>query len=315
MLRVPGLVEERAPVVHTADRLDDEHDAVRHLDRRAEGAWRLLLTRLDVELDVLLRPDVDAELRQRRLERRQHRVGGELLVPLGCAEEPRDVPALCLVERDAEALSEQRLDRLLEQALRVGEDGAALVRQLVELEAEAAVQLDGVGRAEILHRLQRDCRRLAVDRVHVLLGQLVPRLLERSPLVAVGLVRRRRTQHAEADLLAVHVRLDRRLERGDLLRVLLRQVRRGIRSSRSARARGCFDRRSSRRRAQSHFPATSARDSGRRSPRCRASPCDRRSACTTRPAAPRGSGRPSGGWSLSSALVSGSVGIRRRITT
>ena len=217
-------MEERAPVVHAADRLDDEHDAIRNLDRRAEGARRLLLACLDVELDVLLRADVDAEVVQRRLERRQHRVGGELLVPLGRAEEPRDVPALRLVERDAEALSQQRLDRLLEQALRVGEDGAALVGQLVELEAEAAVQLDGVGRAEILHRLQRDCRRLAVDRVHVLLGQLVPRLLERSPLVAVGLVRHRRTQHAEADLLAVHVRLDRRLERGDLLRVLLREV-------------------------------------------------------------------------------------------
>ncbi len=49
-----------------------------------------------------------------------------------------------------EALAEQRLDRLLEQALRVGEDGAALVGKLVELEAEAAMQLDRVGRAEIL---------------------------------------------------------------------------------------------------------------------------------------------------------------------
>ena len=124
-----------------------------------------------------------------------------------------------------EALAQQRLDRLLEQALRVGEDGAALVGEVVELEAEAAVELDGVGRTEILDRLERDCHPVAVDGVHVLLGQLVPRLLERAPLVAVGLVRHRRAQHAEADGVAVHGRLELRLERGDLLGVLLREVR------------------------------------------------------------------------------------------
>ena len=65
VLGVAGLVEERAPVVGAADRLDDEHDAVRDLDRRAERARRLLLPLLDVELDVLLLVDVDAEVRQR----------------------------------------------------------------------------------------------------------------------------------------------------------------------------------------------------------------------------------------------------------
>ena len=149
MLRVPRLVEQRPPVVHTADRLDDEHDAVWNLDRRRRRA-RLLLACLDVELDVRLRADVDAEIGQRRLERGQHGIGRELLVPFGRPKEPRDVPALGLVERDAEALPQERLDRLLEEALRVGEDGAALGLQLVELEAEAAVQLDRVGCAEVL---------------------------------------------------------------------------------------------------------------------------------------------------------------------
>ena len=109
-------------------------------------------------------------------------------------------------------------------ALRVGEDGAALVGEVVELEAEAAVELDGVGRAEILDRLERDGHPLAVHGVQVLLGELVPRLLERPPLVAVGLVRHRRAQHAEADGVAVHGRLELRLERGDLLGMLLREV-------------------------------------------------------------------------------------------
>ena len=108
--------------------------------------------------------------------------------------------------------------------LRVGEDGAALVGEIVELEAEAAVELDGVGRAEVLDRLERDGHPLAVHGVQVLLGELVPRLLERPPLVAVGLVRHRRAQHAEADGVAVHGRLELRLERGDLLGMLLREV-------------------------------------------------------------------------------------------
>ena len=54
VLGVACLVEERAPVVGSAHRLDDEHDAAGHLDRRAEGARRLQRAALDVELDVLL---------------------------------------------------------------------------------------------------------------------------------------------------------------------------------------------------------------------------------------------------------------------
>ena len=74
VLGVAGLVEERAPVVDAADRLDHEHDALRHLDRRAERARRLLLALLDVELDVLLAVEVDAQVGERRLERGQHLV-------------------------------------------------------------------------------------------------------------------------------------------------------------------------------------------------------------------------------------------------
>ncbi len=224
VLGVAGLVEERPPVVDAADRLDDEHDAVGNLDRGTERARRLLLTRLDVELDVRLGADVDSEAGQRRLERGHHPVGRELAIPFGRPEQARDVPALGLVERDAEPLAKEGLDRLDEQALRVGEDGAALRGEIVELEAEAAVELDRVWRAEVAHGLERLRCGFAVHRVQVLLGQLVARVLECAPLVPVGLVRHRRPEHAEAHGLAAHARLERRLERRDLLCVGLRQV-------------------------------------------------------------------------------------------
>ena len=74
VLRVPGLVEERAPVVGAALRLDHEHDAIGNLDRHAERARRLVRAILEVELDVPLRAQVDAEVGERRLERRHHPV-------------------------------------------------------------------------------------------------------------------------------------------------------------------------------------------------------------------------------------------------
>ena len=47
---------------------------------------------VEVEMHVLRRPEVDAELGQCRLERRQHAVGGIQRIELGGAEETRDVP-------------------------------------------------------------------------------------------------------------------------------------------------------------------------------------------------------------------------------
>ena len=86
MLRVPSLVEERVPVVGAAHRLDHEHYPTRHFDRRAEGARALARARIEVEVDVLLRAQVDAEPVQRPLERRDHAVAGEALVPVAAAE-------------------------------------------------------------------------------------------------------------------------------------------------------------------------------------------------------------------------------------
>src|SRR5687768_1740686 len=107
MLGVACFVEESMPVVRPSDRLDDEKDSSGNLDRRAEGPRRFLRPRLEVELDVPLRTEVDSEARECRLERRKHRGGGESLVPAGCPEQARDVPALRVIERDPNAVSEQ----------------------------------------------------------------------------------------------------------------------------------------------------------------------------------------------------------------
>jgi hypothetical protein len=121
VLGVPGLVEEGVPVVRAADRLDHEHDAARDLDRRAERARRLRRARLDVEVDVLLRAEIDPEAVQRAFEGRQHRPGREPGVPLGGAKEPRHVPAAGILERNPDPPPEQAVERGDEQVLRLGE--------------------------------------------------------------------------------------------------------------------------------------------------------------------------------------------------
>src|SRR5206468_2108858 len=150
-LRVAGLVEERLPVVAAADRLDDEHHAAGHLDRGAERSRRLLRPRLEVEVDVLLRAEVDAEVAQRRLERGHHPVAGEGLVPFRRAEEPRHVPGARVREADAEPLAEEPVAHLLPPAFGLVEELTALVRELVETEAEPLVELVVVRRAEPLY--------------------------------------------------------------------------------------------------------------------------------------------------------------------
>ena len=82
------------------------------------------------------------------------------------------------------------------------------VRGCVELRDRRADGLDGV----------------EVERVQVLLGQLVPGLLEPGPGAAVGGVRDRRRQHPVADRAAVVRRLECRLQLGDLLRELAGQL-------------------------------------------------------------------------------------------
>ena len=118
VLRVSGLVEERAPVVGPADRLNDEDHLVRNLDRRAERTRRLVRTLFEIERHVFLRSQVDTEIGEGRLQRRKHSVLGEELVPLGRAEETRHVPARCLAESDADARAEQLIRCRFPQTLR-----------------------------------------------------------------------------------------------------------------------------------------------------------------------------------------------------
>jgi hypothetical protein len=66
--------------------------------------------------------------------------------------------------------------------------------------------------------------RVEVERVQVLLGEVVPDRLEPRARVAVGRVRDRRREHPVPDRLALVLGLERRLELRDLLRVLAREL-------------------------------------------------------------------------------------------
>src|SRR5215210_8663786 len=145
VLGVSGLVEKSPPVVSAAHRLNHEHDPARNLDWSAERARALRRALLDVELDVLLRAEVDPEVCERDLEGRHHLLGGESLVPARRAEDSRDVPAPGFVESDAGTSPEQLVRRALVELLRRVEDGAALVGELVELEPETPIEVS-IGR-------------------------------------------------------------------------------------------------------------------------------------------------------------------------
>ncbi len=132
VLGVSGLVEERGPVVVASDRLNDEHHLAGHLDRRAEGTRALAGPLLDVEVDVVLRPQVDPEIAERCLERGKHPLGRVGLVELGCAEEARHVGRPGVGETDSEAPAEETVSRLLPRGLGLFEQVRALRGQLVE---------------------------------------------------------------------------------------------------------------------------------------------------------------------------------------
>src|SRR5579872_1154124 len=223
VLGVARLVEKRRPVVRAAHRLDDEHHLPRHLDRRAERARRLVRPLLDVEVDVLLLVDLHAEVLQRRIERGEHPLRGERGVPLRRAHDARDVPALGLVEADADALAEEAVDRVLVQRLGRGDERTALLGELVELVLEAVVELTVRRDAEVAHRGVRLEMAGEQDRIHVLVRQLVADPLEALALRAVVVVRDRGAQHAERDLVAVDGCRQRRLGLRRLLVLLARQ--------------------------------------------------------------------------------------------
>ena len=142
VLGVPGFVEERVPVVRPAHRLDHQHHALRHLDRRAEGARALERPLLDVEVDVLLPAQVDAEPGERGLESREHLPLRKLRIPLRSAVQARDVPRPRLVEADPEPRAEQPVGRVFVQLLGRLEERPALLRRLVQRDGEAPVELD-----------------------------------------------------------------------------------------------------------------------------------------------------------------------------
>ena len=113
-----------------------------------------------------------------------------------------------------------RSPTLLPERLRRVEQLAAPGRQGVEPEPEAAVELQIRRRAEPRHRLANLPGGLGVDRVQVLLGQLPPHRVEALAARPVRLVRDRRAEHPERDLLGVDGRAQLGLGARDPLLVL-----------------------------------------------------------------------------------------------
>ena len=225
VLGVSGLVEERVPVVRAALGLDHQHHLVRDLDRRAERAGALRRALLDVEVDVALRIEVDAEVRQRAAQRRDHAVGGERLIPAGSSEEAPNVIPLRVGKPDADALAQHPVHRLLVEQLGRIEKRAALRRQPFQVVLEAvAVEVEVGRRAQLGHGTLGDVRCFEVERIQVLLGQVVSRLFEPAARVAVGRVRDRRRQHPVADGLTLVRCLELGLQLRDLLRMLAREL-------------------------------------------------------------------------------------------
>jgi hypothetical protein len=225
VLRVAGLVKEHLPVGRAADRLDHEHDALRHLDRRAERARVLGRPVLEVEVHVRLRVEVDPEARERRLQRRHEPVGGEMRLPARALEQAVDVPAARVCEPDPDALAEELVRLLLPELLGRVEEAAALGAELFQPPAEALhVEVPVRAAADCARCVVGDLHALEVDRVQVLVGQLRERRVEPAAPVPVVLVRHRRAQHPVVDLLAVDRRLQGRLELRDPLGVRLREV-------------------------------------------------------------------------------------------
>src|SRR5204862_7255964 len=96
------------------------------------------------------------------VERGDHAVGRVELVELRSAEEARDVPRARVGQPYPEAGAEETVAFPLPELLRLVQQRAALVGQRVELEAEPLVELVVVRRAQLLHRLAINLRRIEV---------------------------------------------------------------------------------------------------------------------------------------------------------
>src|SRR4029078_5865091 len=115
---------------------------------------------LEVEFHVLLCAEVDAKAGEGAFEGRQHPVARERRVPLGAAPRTPHIPAPDLAQPEADARAEEPVARLRPEALRVGEQAPALLREVVEREAEAAVEVRVAVGAEPPGLALHDLRRL-----------------------------------------------------------------------------------------------------------------------------------------------------------
>ena len=151
--------------------------------------------------------ELDPEPGERALERGHHPLGREHGVPLGGAEQARRCPSAAPRRaRRRRAPGTAGRSRPRTAARSSSRSRRHWSASSSRRKPKRRWQLDVVRRPEAGHRVAHDRGGLEVDRVQVLLAELAPRLLERLPLGAVGLVRHRRAEHPVRDLLAVHGR-------------------------------------------------------------------------------------------------------------
>ena len=177
VLGVPGLVEERAPVVGPAARLDDEDDALGNLDRRRRSARRLVRAILDVELDVFC---ARGRRRGRRASPRARAASDRrgTTSPTRRARQTRATSQRWISPRPRPMRLRKKRSPVVSHSARSsrGSRGTAPARSSSGY-WNAAVELGVVRRAEPL-RLAMDDLVLADVELVVLLGRLVPRALE-----------------------------------------------------------------------------------------------------------------------------------------
>ena len=207
MLGVAGLVEERAPVVVAADRLDHEHHLARDLDRRAERARALAGARLEVEVDVPLRAEVDPEIAQRRLERRKHPVGRVGSCPARARGRDAATSEGRASERPIPSRSRKRRSPACSHMpLGLVEQRPCTARRARRARSRSACRARSSSATPSLATASRSIR--AASRYtgfSCSSSSSSAGALEPLAPVAVGLVRHRRPQHPVRDLLAVDV--------------------------------------------------------------------------------------------------------------
>ncbi len=189
VLRVPGLVQEHAVVVLTAGGQDHEIDLVRDAHGSTEGARRLELADLGVEVHVGLGVEIDAHAGQGAAQRRDERLAFEDAVEALGAPQRGEVGEVELREGHAEAFADEAVHDPLVEAVGVGEKPLEFGAEVVVVEAAyRAVELLVVGIAKLQREVVTAPPERVEQRVEVLRRGREARRLDAGAARPVGLV-------------------------------------------------------------------------------------------------------------------------------